>query len=95
MRFRSKWKQALIIAVALHIVFIGIFGFLVPWIDGQAADKAPAGCQTGSTLQTAPAAESFSRSAELTKKSYALPCVYISAKTGSGVDFRQRARCAI
>lgn len=41
MRFRSKWKQALIIAVALHIVFIGIFGFLVPWIDGQAADKAP------------------------------------------------------
>ena len=48
-------------------------------------DKAPAGCQTGSTLQTAPAAESFSRSAELTKKSYALPCVYISAKTGSGL----------
>lgn len=48
-------------------------------------DKAPAGCQTGSPLQTAPSAESFSRSAELTKKSYALPCVYISAKTGSGL----------
>ena len=48
-------------------------------------DKAPAGCHTGSTPHTAPAAESFSRSAELTKKSYALPCVYISAKTGSGL----------
>lgn len=48
-------------------------------------DKAPAGCQTGSTLQTAPAAKSFSRLAELTKKSHSLPCVYISAKTGNGL----------
>lgn len=48
-------------------------------------DKAPAGCQTGSPPHIAPAAESFSRSAELTKKSHELPCVYISAKTGSGL----------
>ena len=48
-------------------------------------DKAPAGCQTGSTPHTAPAAESFSRSADLTQKSHSLPCVYISAKTGSGL----------
>ena len=48
-------------------------------------DKALAGCQTGSTLQTAPAAENFSRAAELTQKSHSLPCVYISAKTGSGL----------
>lgn len=48
-------------------------------------DKAPAGCQTGSPPQTAPAAESFSRSADLTQKSHSLPCAYISAKTGSGL----------
>lgn len=48
-------------------------------------DKAPAGYQTGSTPHTAPAAESFSRSAELTKKSNELPCAYISAKNGSGL----------
>ena len=48
-------------------------------------DKAPAGCQTGSTPHTAPAAENFSRSADLTQKSHSLPCVYISAKTGSGL----------
>lgn len=48
-------------------------------------DKALAGCQTGSPLQTAPAAENFSRAAELTQKSHSLPCVYISAKTGSGL----------
>ena len=48
-------------------------------------DKALAGCQTDSPLQTAPAAESFSRSADLTQKSHSLPCVYISAKTGSGL----------
>ena len=48
-------------------------------------DKALAGCQTGSTSHTAAAAESFSRSADLTQKSHSLPCAYISAKTGSGL----------
>lgn len=40
MRFKSKWKPAVLIAFAIHVVIIGIFGFLVPWIEGS-ADAQP------------------------------------------------------
>ena len=40
MRFKSKWKPAVLIAFAIHVVIIGVFGFLVPWIDGS-ADAPP------------------------------------------------------
>ena len=40
MRFKSKWKPAVLIAFAIHVVIIGVFGFLVPWIEGS-ADAQP------------------------------------------------------
>ena len=40
MRFKSKWKPAVLIAFAIHVVIIGVFGFLVPWIEGS-ADAPP------------------------------------------------------
>lgn len=39
MKFSLRWRQAIVIALALHIVVIGIFGFLIPWID--AVDEKP------------------------------------------------------